>query len=93
VPWSRRAFKESNMSIFFEIVIVGLAAWVVVAVYRAMSCAHFNRALRAEAPSSQELGAIPFPPRSDPRGYPMTERHWEEAAPSRRPSQRERRSA
>jgi hypothetical protein len=81
------------MRIVLEIVIIGVAAWVVVAVYRAISCAHFDRALRAELPSSHELGTISFPRRSDPGGYPMTGKRWDEAARSRRPSRRERRSA
>jgi hypothetical protein len=80
------------MRVFLEIVIISLAAWVLVAAYRAISCARFSRALRAEAPSSQELGPIPVPRRSDLRGYPISE-SWEEAARSRRASQQERRSA
>jgi hypothetical protein len=55
VPGPHCAFKESNMRIFLEIMVISLAVWVVVAVYRAISCAHFNRSLRAEAQSSQQL--------------------------------------
>jgi hypothetical protein len=90
---SHGAFKESKMRIFLGIVVISLAAWVMVALYRAISCAHFNRALRAQAPSSQELETILFPRRSDRRGYAMTGGRWEGAPRSRRPSQRERRSA
>lgn len=80
------------MSIFLEIVIISLGAWVVVAVYRAISCARFNRALRAEAPSSQELGPAPSPTLA-PAWRADDGKALGPGSTSRRLSQRERRSA
>jgi hypothetical protein len=68
------------MRIFLGILVIGLAAWLVLAVYRTISCARFNRALRAEAPRFQELGAVPRPGRLDLRGYPMTGRCGDESS-------------
>jgi hypothetical protein len=52
------------MRIFLGIVIVGVVAWTVVAVYRTVSCARFSRALRAEATRSGAPAALPIPLRA-----------------------------
>jgi hypothetical protein len=46
------------MSVLLLIVVTGVAAWAAIAAARAISSAHLNRALRADAPTQEDVAAV-----------------------------------